>query len=278
MKVSKIAIIGGGKMGEAILAGLIASNKNPAAAFVANSFIVANPGLARREYLEAKYGVKCVASALEIEDASLVILSIKPQVMPSVLEEIREHTESWNAPLGPLYVSIAAGITSLSLTKMLNPGARVVRTMPNVPLMVGEGMTAVVANGGASSDDVFFVSDLFACLGRACVVDEACMDAVCAISGSGPAYVAYMVEALRDAGVEQGLDENLAQELALQTVFGTAKLLSTSAESPQQIRQSVCSPGGTTLAAIDAMDAIGFKELFSAGVAAATKRSKELGA
>ena len=276
----KIALIGGGKMGEAIMGGLISSQKNPADQIQADSFIVANPGLERRCYLQENYGVCCVEDGAQIDEAlDLVIIAVKPQVLPGVLASLRDlPAYNGKAGKGPLFVSIAAGITTAALRKLLSPQARVVRTMPNTPLLIGAGMTAVVGDGGASSQDVDLVRSLFACLGTSVVVNEVEMDAVCAVSGSGPAYVAAMIEAMRDGGVAQGLSSQLAEELALQTVLGTSRLIFETKQTPQAVRLAVCSPGGTTLAALDAMNEAGFSSVIEKGVAAATKRSLELGA
>ena len=208
----------------------------------------------------------------------MVILAVKPQVMGSVLDSIHKTVSKCPAYAQALYISIAAGITTSQLRAQLPEGARVVRTMPNTPLMVGAGITAVVSDGGASCEDVALVQSLFACLGTAVLVKECEMDAVCAVSGSGPAYMAAMIEALRDGGVEQGLSPQLATSLALQTMLGTARLIHETGASPEETRISVCSPGGTTLAALEAMNARDFSGTIQAGVAAATKRSKELGA
>ena len=283
--VKTIALIGGGKMGEAIMAGLIRSQEQPARTLDATCFEVANPGAERRSYLEETHGVLCVEDGSLISDTpDVVILAVKPQVLPAVTASLRAcpvfggASGADAAEKKPLFVSIAAGITTQTLRSLLPEGARVVRTMPNTPLLVSAGMTAVVGDGGASAGDVELVRALFACLGGAVVVEETAMDAVCAVSGSGPAYVAAFVEALRDGGVKQGLPFDLAQSLALQTVFGTAQLLLETKQTPEAVRKAVCSPGGTTLAALDAMNEADFSSVIDKGVAAATKRSLELGA
>ena len=274
--VSRIAIVGGGKMGEAIMAGLIASECAIAHGLDADCFVVADPGDERRAFLEDRYGVLCVPDAACIEGADVVVLAVKPQVMMGVLEGISALPAYSGGANGPLFVSIAAGLTTQRLEGALPENARLVRVMPNMPLQVSAGATAVTGGSCVTAKDVELVSQLFSCLGCACVVDESLMDAVCAVSGSGPAYVAAMVEALRDAGVKQGLDCDLAEALALQTVYGTAKVLVDTGQTAAYLRESVCSPGGTTLAALDAMNEAGFSGVFDAGVAAAVRRSKEL--
>lgn len=274
----RVALIGGGKMGEAIMGGWIATERPPAASYSAGDFVVANPGRSRRDYLTERYGVTCVADARDVTAADLVILAVKPQVMIGVLESIVELPVYGGASDGPLFVSIAAGLTTGRLEEALPAGARLVRTMPNTPLLVGAGATAVTRGARATEEDVAFVRDLFACLGRAFVVDEEDIDAVGAVSGSGPAYVAALVEALRDAGVGQGLDARLAEDLAFQTVYGTASLMERTGQDAETTRIAVCSPGGSTLAALEAMGEAGFSRSLDAGVAAAVRRSKELGA
>lgn len=270
----RIAVIGGGKMGEAILGGWIASDRDPAAPLSAANFVVANPGAERRAYLAERYGVTCVADAREIDTADVVVLAVKPQVMRSVLESIADES-AYGADRAPLFISIAAGLSTAQLLAMLPAGARLVRVMPNTPLLVGAGVTTV-CTASSRADDVALVRDLFACLGSAYLVEEDAMDATGALSGSGPAYVAHAIEALRDAGVAQGLDAELAERLAADTFLGTCLLMREKEQTPEQTRVAVCSPGGTTLAALAAMDEAGFAAVFDAGIAAAVRRSKEL--
>lgn len=273
---SAVVIVGGGKMGEAILSGWLSSAEGPAASLGVAAMTVVNPGLEKRERLSATYGVACVPDVADVEAADVVVLAVKPQVMMTVLEGICANPAFGGGADGPLFVSIAAGLETTRLAESLPAGARLVRVMPNTPLLVGKGASAVCAAAGTSADDLELIRALFGCLGVACVVDEGAMDAVCAVSGSGPAYVAAMVEAMRDAGVRQGLDYDLAESLALQTVLGTAELIAQTGVTPEQARLAVCSPGGTTLAALDAMNERGFAQVVEAGVAAAVKRSKEL--
>ena len=274
---TKFAIVGGGKMGEGILAGLIRSSQGSAAQLDAGSFTVVEPSEQRRQYLTQTYGVRCVESAGQLGQSDVVLLSVKPQVMMSVLETIRTN-DAFAVPNAsrPLFITIAAGLTTAKLEASLPEGSALVRVMPNMPLSIGEGASGVCPGSLANEEHVAYVADLFSCLGVSVVVDESLMDVVCALSGSGPAYVAAMVESLRDAAVKQGLPVDLAEKLALQTVLGTAQLLSQSEASIAEIRESICSPGGTTIAALDAMHAEGFDNVFEAGVDAAVKRSKEL--
>lgn len=272
----RFAIVGGGKMGEGILAGLIRSTQGSAADLDPSSFTVVEPGEQRRLFLEREYGVRCVEDAVQLEQSDVVLLSVKPQVMMSVLERVRANDALASRDTMPLFISIAAGLPTATLEAGLPEGCALVRVMPNMPLAIGEGASGVCAGSCASEDQVAYVADLFSCLGVSVVVDESLMDVVCALSGSGPAYVAAMVESLRDAAFKQGLPAELAEKLALQTVLGTAKLISQTGASVAATRESICSPGGTTIAALEAMYAKGFDDVFEAGVDAAVKRSKEL--
>ena len=278
MTPQRIALIGCGKMGEAILSGWLDSNVAPADAIDASSFVVVSPRQEHRDQLASAYGVDVAAdvpSALASADApvDMIVLAVKPQVMDGVLEEVREACGSDV----PLVVTIAAGIPTAKYEAALGEGAHVVRVMPNMPLQVGKGATVVAGGSQATEEEVALVNALFSALGESHVVPESQIDAVGAISGSGPAYVAYMVEALRDAGVEAGLDAALAESLALETVGGTYAAMKAQGCSPEEMRISVCSPKGTTLAALAAMDDAGFKPMFKAGVDAAIRRSEELG-
>lgn len=270
----RIVVIGGGKMGEAIVGGWIRANEGAARAIDAQDILVVDPGDDRRLLLAERYGVACAADISGVEAADVVVLAVKPQVMMAVLEDVSAMPALMRD--GVLFVSIAAGLTTARLEGALAPGVRLVRVMPNMPLAIGAGASAVTPGANASQADVSLVADLFGCLGKAVVVEESLMDAVCAVSGSGPAYVAAMIESLRNAGAACGLPPDVAEALAVQTVLGTARLISETGQAPEAVRESICSPGGTTLAALAAMDEAGFEEVFSAGVSAAVRRSKEL--
>lgn len=270
----KIAIIGGGKMGEALLAGWISSQQAPAIALSSQSFVVIDPTEERRKFLYNTYDIQCESLVSQVEKADVVVLAVKPQNIDEVLVEVAKNTLLHQA----IIVSIAAGISTGQIAKSLPEDARIVRAMPNTPLMVGKGATAICGAKQTNAADVNFVNELFRCLGYACTVDEAQMDAVCAVSGSGPAYVCAMIEAIVDAAQAQGLSREIAEDLFVQTVFGTAALLKETGQSPQLVREAVSSPGGTTLAALKAFKDFGLREALAAGVDAAAVRSKELGA
>jgi pyrroline-5-carboxylate reductase len=264
---TRLAVIGGGRMGEAIIAGLLAAGALPAA-----EIVVAEPDEARRAGLRAAHGVRAVATAREaVPGAGTVLLAVKPQVIDAVVADI--------APVLPpaaLVVSIAVGVSSSRLESGLAAGTAVVRVMPNTPAMVRQGMSVVSGGMEASAEQVEYVRGLFGVLGRAVVLEEKHQDAAGAISGAGPAYVAMFVDSLARAGVRQGLPREVAQALAVQTLRGTAELIEVSGQHPEQLVDAVTSPGGTTIAAVEELEAGGFRAAIAAAVAAAVKRAKEL--
>lgn len=271
---ARIAIVGGGKMGEAILAGWLGASDGIAGEWNASNFVVVNPGKARRSYLEDAHGIACVGDSSLLDNADLVVFSVKPQVAFDVLPALRALPFMSDA----LFVSIAAGITTSALELRLPSSCHVVRAMPNTPLLVGKGATTLCAGSATSDEEMALVVQLFSLIGEAHQVEEGLMDVTCAINGSGPAYFAAMIEAMADAAAQAGLDRNLAERLATQTAFGTTSLMVERRQTAEKTRLDVCSPGGTTLAALDAMNRAGFAQAVAAGVKAAIERGKELGA
>ncbi len=254
-------------MGEAIAAGLIGAD-----ALDATSIVVAEPSAQRRATLESSYGLRCVGHGRDaVEGAGTVILAVKPQVIDEVVAELAESLS------GTLVVSIAAGITTGRLESMMPPGTAVVRVMPNTPAMIGQGMSVVSGGTEASTEQVEFVRELFATLGEAVVLPERYQDAAAAVSGCGPAYMAIVVDALARAGVRHGLTREIAQMLATQTMKGTAELLMETGMHPEELVDGVTSPGGTTIAAVERLEALGLRRALAEAVAAAVDRSKELG-
>jgi len=264
----RLAIIGGGKMGEAIAAGLLASGLVPV-----EYLAIAEPLASRRDELAAAHGVAVFADGREaLEGARMAILAVKPQSIDSVVRDLVDGLS------GTVVVSIAAGVSCARLETLLPEGTPVVRVMPNTPAMVREGMALVSGGRAASDEQVEAVATVFGALGRATVIDERFQDAGTAISGSGPAYFALVVDALARAGVAQGLPRDVAQELAVQTMRGTAGLLQQTGIHPEQLIDGVSSPGGTTIAAVNVLEAHGVRAAFASAVAAAAERAKELGA
>lgn len=272
-KDTRIVVVGGGKMGEAIFGGWIASGEGAAAELSAASITVAEPGEERAAYLAGTYGVTCVKDASEFQGADVILLSVKPQVLDKVLPVVAELPFTRDA----LVISIAAGWTTQRVESYLPEGTHVVRVMPNIPLLVGAGASTLCKGAAATDADEQLVCELFGCLGKAWIVNESDMDITCAINGSGPAYVAALIEALAAAAEKAGLTYEMGEALATQTVYGTAKLMLDKNQRAEKTRIDVCSPGGTTLAALGAMGENGFSEAMGKGVEAAIIRSKELG-
>lgn len=261
-----VAVIGGGRMGEAIVGGLIAAD-----AVAAERIVVADPTPARRETLAAAYGVRVAADGASCLPADVVLLAVKPQVIDAVTARLSASLA------GSLVVSIAVGVSCARLESLMPAGTAVVRVMPNTPALVREGMSVVSGGTEATAEQVELVRSLFGAIGDAIVLDERYQDAAAAISGSGPAYFALVVDALARAGVRQGLPRDVAQHLAVKTMQGTAVLIAESGTHPEAIVDAVTSPGGTTIAAIEALERAGVRAGFSAAVGAAVARAKELG-
>ncbi|WP_165252478.1 pyrroline-5-carboxylate reductase [Adlercreutzia sp. ZJ304] len=270
-----ICIIGCGKMGEAILAGWLAAESGAAAALSAQNFVVVGHTQERCDYLAKRYGVRVQRHMNDISDCSIIVLGVKPQVLGEVLDNLSAVLASSQGEV-PLVLSIAAGVTTSTIEGKLNSGVRVVRAMPNTPLQVGKGATAVAAGQTAFAEDVRLVCDLFNCLGLAVQVEEDQINAVCALSGAAPAYFALMIEALSAAGADAGLSYETACALLVQSGLGTFDMMCKTNQTPEQVRVSVCSPGGTTLAALAAMQEGGFSSALKDGVRAAMARAKEL--
>ncbi len=272
-----IAIIGCGKMGSAIMDGWITSDDGCAKDLTSDSFLAVVPSPENRKKLNERYGVSTFASTCDLipfaSDISTLVLAVKPQVLPDVLKDVKAILD---AGASCCIVSIAAGITTDFISDALEGYDRVVRVMPNMPLQIGCGASALCGAQACPTKDLDHVLSMFNLLGYAALVDESNMDAVCAISGGGPAYIAKFVADLSASGVCAGLAPQVAEKLALQTLYGTAKLLEVGGYDPSSLEKAVCSPGGTTLAAISAMDEHGFDDAVAEGITAAIRRGEEL--
>ena len=263
----ELGVIGAGNMAEAILRGVIGSGFLPAGAVVASD-VAAD----RRRRVAGETGVTCTADNLVPAACRRVLLAVKPQVMGVVLDEIATSVRP-----DALVVSIAAGIGTGFLDGRLGGKGRLVRVMPNTPMLVGAGASAVAAGPRAGAADVAYVCGLFSAGGEAVVVDEAMMDAVTAVSGSGPAYFFYLVEAMVEAGVAEGLPADVAEKLAGRTCLGAGRLLAETGKRPDALRAAVTSPGGTTQRAIEVLEGSGVKQRLVEAIRAAARRSRELG-
>ena len=267
MITRKIAVLGGGQMAEALIGGLLASKVGDPHVICAT-----DPVPARRDLLKSRFGIQVSDdNAKAAGGADLVLLAVKPQVLPAVLKDVG------SALTGKLVVSIAAGVATAWIQERV-PGARgVVRAMPNTPALVREGVTALAYQADLAADDLAVVRALFEAVGSVVSVEERLMDAVTGLSGSGPAYVFVAIEALADGGVKMGLPRATAQLLAAQTVLGAARMVLDRGQHPAQLKDQVASPGGTTIAGLHQLEVGGMRGCLMAAVEAATKRSQELG-
>jgi pyrroline-5-carboxylate reductase len=268
MKISgMIGFVGTGNMAEALIRGLV-----HAGVVKSRQIIGSDPRAERRSELAAKYQIVLSDDNCEVaRKADILVLSVKPQVMAQILEEIAAHVKPH-----ALVISIAAGVPIAVIEGKL-PGVRVVRTMPNTPALVGAGATAIAAGGHATADDLKAAKRIFDSVGMTVVLEEGQMDAVTGLSGSGPAYVFLIIEALSDAGVKVGLSRYNAQALAAQTVLGSAKLLIETNEHPGRLKDMVTSPGGTAIAGLHTLEEGGLRTTLINAVEVATNRSRELG-
>lgn len=265
-----IAFIGGGNMARSLVGGLVAQGMAPA------SIRIAEPVDALRHALAADFGVRTFARAGEAaEGAGTWMLAVKPQVMRAVCAELEPAAKAQ----APLVVSIAAGITGAQLDRWLGGAAAVVRAMPNTPSLLGQGVTGLFARAGVSDAQRAQAEALLRTGGPTVwIADEGLMDAVTAVSGSGPAYVFLLAEAMQAAAERQGLPADAAALLVRQTIAGAAAMLVQAGEAPAVLRGRVTSPGGTTQAAIEAFQAGGFEALVADAIEAATARGRQLSA
>ena len=261
----RIAILGAGVMGETLLAAILGQG-HPVA-----DLVISEKRDARAAELRERYGVEVTGNAEAVTGADTILIVVKPQDVPSLLSEIAPKVAASST-----VVSLAAGILIETLEAALPDGVAVVRAMPNTPALVGEGMFGISGGSRCTDEQLTAVSTLLESGGKVVVVDESQQDAVTAVSGSGPAYVFYLAEAMIDGGIEAGLDGETARTLTAQTLVGAAKLLAGSDETADELRRRVTSPNGTTAAAIATFDDHDVKNALVAGVKAAAARSAEL--
>ena len=264
---SRTAFVGAGAMGEAILAGLLRAGRP------VESLLVVEKRAERAAELVAAHGVRVVDDLTAVRDAATVLVAVKPQDLPAVVADMAPSLRA-----GQMLVSIAAGVTLAQLASYVPDGVAVVRVMPNTPALVGAGVSAVTPGETCTPEQVAEAEALMAACGDVVVVGEHQMDAVTGLSGSGPAYVFLVVDALVEAGVHQGLARDVARQLAVQTVLGSAQLLKETGLHPAVAREQVTSPGGTTAAALRELDERGVRAAMIAAVAASAGRSAEMAA
>lgn len=272
LKNKKLGFIGGGNMAQAMIKGLLS------ASFIeAKSIFVSEPSKQKRDALHAEYKVKVTADNHELtKKCDILILAVKPQILKEVLRDIRTLVSS-----DKLVISIAAGVPISIMDGVLrgdsNKKFSVVRTMPNTPALVQEGVTAIASGKHVNKTDVKIAHRIFEAVGRTVDVEEDHLDAVTGLSGSGPAYIYMLIESLSDAGVKMGLSREVANILTIQTVLGSAKLARESGKHPGELKDMVTSPAGTTIAGLHALEEGGLRTTMMNAVEDATLRSRELG-
>lgn len=269
--MTKIAVIGGGKIGEALISGLVAGGHSP------KDIHVANRRPERGKELVEAYGVTDYPDASQcIDEVDVVFLCVKPKDTLPLLASMSETLD--NNPQDTTVISMAAGICVRSLEEVVSAGTPIVRAMPNTPMLVRRGTTAVSPGRFVGEDQLEIIKDLLGVLGDVFVVDESHMDAVVAMSGSSPAYFFLMVEAMIDAGVNLGLPRGLAKNLAVSSAAGATALLQESGVEPSELRANVCSPGGTTIRAIRELEESGLRGMMYRATQKCAQRSAEMGA
>jgi len=263
----ELGVIGAGNMAEAILKAELHSGF-----LTPPEIVVADVRQERRQKLAGELGVSWAPDNLVPAHCPRILLSVKPQNVDDVLDEIAEVVDH-----DALVISICAGVPTSHIDKKLAGKGHIVRVMPNTPMLVGAGMSGIAAGPRATDDDVQWTEGLFAASGKTVPVDECMMDTVTGVSGTGPAYFFYVIEALIAAGQADGLSYEFAYQLAVQTCAGAAKLLAETGRRPEDLRAQVTSPNGTTQRAMETLDDAGTKDVWINAVRAATQRSRELG-
>ena len=267
----KIGFIGGGNMAEAIIKGMLSSST-----ISGSNIFVSEPNKSRQKFLISEYKIKVMKDNLDlVKKTDVLIVAVKPQIIRQVLKDVTEHINEKK-----LVISVAAGVPISQIEKALSNGKKkklsIVRTMPNTPSVVQEGVTAITAGKGVGKSDLKISHEIFQSVGRTVEVPEDQIDAVTGLSGSGPAYIFMIIEALSDAGVKMGLSRNVANELTIQTVLGSALLVRETGTSPGELKNRVTSPGGTTIAGLHALEKGSLRATLMNAVEKATLRSKEL--
>ncbi len=265
----KIAIIGSGNMGKALVSGLIASGSSKP-----KSITCTDVRESRLDEINKEYGVLTTVDNIgAVEASDIIVYAVKPQIIASVLKETAQKLD-----MSKLVISIAAGVPMAAIESCLNKDLRLIRVMPNIPAAVKEAASAIAAGGHATQEDVDLAMQIFNSVGKCIFLKENyLMDAVTGLSGSGPAYIFLIVDALADAGVKMGLAREEALFLSTQTVLGASKLLMETREHPGQLKDRVTSPGGTAIAGLATLEEGGLRTTLIHAVEAATNRSKELG-
>ncbi len=262
----QLGIIGGGVMGEAILSRLLQCG-----VYAPDAVAVSDRQGERCQWLHGQYGVYATTDNRQLSQAQVLLLAVKPQALGQVFQELGDQPVA-----AELVISIVAGVNLARLGEYL-PKKAIARVMPNTPARVGAGISAIAVNALVTPDQQAQVRQIFGCVGAVVEVPEVLLDAVTGLSGSGPAYVAVIIEALADGGVRMGLPRAIAQELAVQTVWGTAQLIKATGLHPAQLKDQTASAGGTTIAGLAVLEKYALRSALIEAVTTATQRSRELG-
>lgn len=268
ISMNKIGFIGAGNMAEALINGLISSKL-----FKSNQILITDVAMKRLNHIKSTYKVNTASDNKRLaKEADVIVLSVKPNHIAKVVREIRTTINTKK-----ILISIAAGIPTRQISNLLKKKSKIVRVMPNTPALVLSGASVLYCNENVTDNEKNLVKEIFESVGLAQVIEnEALLDPVTGLSGSGPAYVSIFIEALSDGGVKMGLPRDLAHKLAAQTVYGTAKMIIEGDAHPAQFKDKVSSPGGTTIEGIHHLEKGGFRSSTISAVEAATRRSKEL--
>lgn len=260
-----IGFIGGGNMASALIKGFISSGK-----VSANDIIVFDADAEKLSAMAESTGISPASSASDIERrADIIVLAVKPNVMPFVLKELTGID-------GKIYVSIAAGITLDILESGIGGGKKIIRTMPNTPALVGCGMTVITSNKNVTPDELKSAEELFKAVGDTVILDEKYINPAIALHSSSPAYIYMLIDAMADGGVKYGIPKALALNLAAKAVEGSAKMVLETGEHPEKLKDNVCSPGGTTIAAVCELERTGFKSSVQSAIDACVDKANNM--
>ena len=262
-----LGFIGSGNMGQAMIGGVV-----KAKLFESRDIIVSDRDQAKLETIQKTYGVQTTTDSLEVaRKADLLILAVKPNIYPQVLESIKDVLTPKK-----IIITIAAGVAIAEVESIIGPEAKIVRTMPNTPALVNEGMSALCPNSNVAEGDLAEVKAIYESFGKAEIVEEKLIDSVVGISGSSPAYVFMFIEALADAGVLGGMARDKAYKFAAQAVLGSAKMVLETGRHPGDLKDMVCSPGGTTIEAVATLESEGFRQAVIKAVVDCMKKSQAM--
>ena len=260
--MNKLCFIGAVNMGSAMISGVVNAN-----IIDANKICVSNKSAGKLIDLNQKLKVNTTTDNKKAsENSDVVILAVKPHIIPLVLEEIKET----------IVISVAAGVTISDIEKITGTDRKILRVMPNTPCLVGEGMSAICPNENMNDNDLKIVSDIFNSFGKSEVIDESLMDCVIGVSGSSPAYVFIFMEAMADAAVQTGMKRDMAYKFVAQSVLGASKMLIETGKHPGELKDMVCSPGGTTIKAVEVLEKYGLRNAVIQGQLACVEKSKEM--